>query len=198
MIKFMAPMFDRKAMLRLSLERERKAAAHDRPDAAIHAARNFLAHIPLAPDASLALYHPIKSELDTAPLAKELRTRGHTLALPVVTGKKSALVFRVWREDTPLVRGPFGVEAPEETAGPIDPDIIVAPLLGFDRRGGRLGYGGGFYDRTLAALRGRSGERDIIAVGYAYGAQEVDAIPLSRLDQPLDWIVTERGAVKTS
>jgi len=75
----------------------------------------------------------------------------------------------------------------------VTPDILVVPLLAFTRAGGRLGYGGGYYDRTLEALR--NGGKPLV-VGYAFGAQEVDALPLSPLDQPLDWVVTERGAIR--
>ena len=84
-------------------------------------------------------------------------------------------------------------KTPDDQAPIVSPAIIVAPLLAFTRAGGRLGYGGGYYDRTLADLR-KAGE--VLAVGYAYGAQEVDALPLSPLDQPLDWIVTEREVIR--
>ena len=195
MINFLAPMFDKKAILRLSLAKEREAAAEARPDAKVHAARTFLDAIPLRPEDRIAVYHPIKTELDPAPLTQELRARSHAVGLPVVTGKKRPLTFRTYEEGAALIRGAYGVQEPAETAPLFEPTIILTPLLAFDSRGGRLGYGGGFYDRTLAEIRAR---RDILAVGYAYGAQEVDAVPLSRLDQPLDWIVTERGAIRAA
>ncbi len=181
-----------KGILRHKLAAERAAAAGARPDAAKHAARHFLDAFPIGPEHSVALYHPINDELDTWPLGEELLNRGAALSLPVVIRKNAPLVFRRFTPGATLVKGRYGVMTPGEDAPLCEPQIIVVPLLGFDRRGGRLGYGGGYYDRTLAAARAA---RDILAVGYAYGAQEVDATPMGPLDQRLDWIVTERGAV---
>ena len=191
---FSVPTPDAKEIWRLKMVGERKAAAKSRPDAGIHAARIFLDNIPVRESSVVALYHPIKDELDTKPLASELLGRGYLIALPVVVKKQAPLIFRKFRHGDPLEEGAYGVPVPTEAAAEVLPDIIVAPLLGFDRAGGRLGYGGGFYDRTLEQLRS---QKALLAVGYAYGAQEVDAVPLSRQDQRLDWIVSERGAIRT-
>ena len=193
MVSFIKPTLDAKEIFRLKMAGERKAAAEARPDAAQHAARLFLESIPLQEGVKISLYHPIKDELNTKPLADELIERGYEICLPVVVKKKAPLVFRRFRRGDTLREGSFGVMTPVKDAPEIEPDIIVAPLLAFDRNGGRLGYGGGFYDRTLKQARAK---RDVVAVGYAYGAQEVDAVPVSRLDQPLDWVVTERAAIR--
>lgn len=154
-----------------------------------------MANIPVEKGAVVALYHPIKDELDTAPLGRALIERGARLALPVVARKNAPLEFRAFAYGDALLKGVHGSLEPEADAPLAEPDIVVTPLLGFTRAGGRLGLGGGYYDRTLAGLRAA---RTIMAVGYAFGAQEVDALPLSNLDQRLDWIVTEREAIRVA
>lgn len=139
-------------------------------------------------------YHPIGSELDPRPLLAMLRGLGHEIALPVVTGRDAPLIFRVWHEGDAMLEGPFGVREPLPVAPEVTPDILLVPLLAFDRRGFRLGYGGGFYDRTLALLR-RHGTP--LAIGIAFAAQEVDRVPVAEYDQPLNWIVTEREVIET-
>jgi len=188
-----APMTNPKALLRERMKAERRAAAKARPDAAIHAARNFMASIPIPENAIVSVYYPIKDELDTEPLVAALIEKGASITLPVVTRKKAPLTFRRYAPGDALVDGVYGELIPDETAPEAAPAIVVAPLLAFTRAGDRLGYGGGYYDRTLESLRKAS---DVLIVGYAYGAQEVDAVPVSPVDQPLDWIVTERAAIK--
>jgi 5-formyltetrahydrofolate cyclo-ligase len=153
-----------------------------------------MARIDVPPGAVVALYHPIKDEIDPSPLAAELAARGVVLALPAVVGARAPLAFRRHDWGAPLVRGWRGLHEPPKSAAEVRPDIVVAPLLAYTRAGGRLGYGGGFYDRTLAALRAAGG---VTAVGLAYGAQEVDALPNGPLDEALDYIVTEREAFRT-
>ena len=186
-------MADPKRILRERAKAERRAAAKARPDAGVHAARLFMDAIAIPDGAVVALYHPLKDELDTEPLAAALIERDVSIALPVVEGKDRPLTFRRYVPGDLLIRGAFRVMTPGEDAPAVAPAIVVAPLLAFTRDGGRLGYGGGYYDRTLEILR-RDGAA--LAVGYAYGAQEVDALPLSPLDQKLDWVVTERAAIK--
>lgn len=152
-----------------------------------------MGNVPLPDGAVVALYHPLPDELDTAPLAEALLERNIAIALPAIARRKAPLVFRRFNEGDRLVEGPFRTLEPVQDAEAVTPQIVVAPLLGFTRAGARLGYGGGYYDRTLAALRGADGA---LAIGYAYGAQEVDALPTDARDQPLDWIVTEREAIR--
>ena len=185
------PMFNPKQVLRERMKAERRAAAKARPDAAIHAARNFVASIPVNNANVVSLYYPIGDELDTEPLAAALLERDLKIALPVVVQKNAPLEFRAYTPGDALIDGVYGERIPDKMAATVAPQIIITPLLAFTRDGGRLGYGGGYYDRSLAAARVAG---TVLAVGYAYGAQEVDDLPLSPLDQPLDWIVTERRA----
>lgn len=182
-----------KEILRLKMGAERRAAAAARPDAGKHAARVFLDHIPLPANAVVSLYHPMKDELDTKPLAEALLERGFTIALPVTPKKRGPLTFRAFRDGDPLRQDRYGVMTPLDDAAEVRPMIIITPLLAFTRDGARLGYGGGYYDRTLAALRA---ETDVLAVGFAFAAQEVQKMPMSKTDQRLDWIVTEREAIE--
>lgn len=181
-----------KEILRLKMAAERRAAAKARPDAGRHAARVFLDRIPMPSGAVVSLYHPLPDELDTKPLAEALLERGFQIALPVTPKKRGPLAFRAFRDGDPLNPDRYGVMTPSEAAPDVTPLIVVTPLLAFTREGARLGYGGGYYDRTLAALRA---EGDVLAVGFAFAAQEVEKIPMSKSDQFLDWIVTEREAI---
>jgi 5-formyltetrahydrofolate cyclo-ligase len=193
MLPPIAPLHDPKHILRERMKGERRYAAKARPDAAKHAATHFLSAIEIKDGAIVSLYHPMRDELDTEPLAAALIERGIEIALPVVARRKQPLVFRRYVPGDDLVKGSYGELIPADDAPERRPDILVVPLLAFTRAGGRLGYGGSYYDRTLATLRETGAP---LAIGYAYGAQEVDALPLTRLDQPLDWVVTERGAIR--
>ena len=190
-------MTDPKRLLRERMKGERRTAAKKRPDAARHAARNFMQSIPMPADGAdsrfVSVYFPIQTELDTEPLAAALIEKGFSVALPVTLKKKSPLIFRAYSPGDPLLTGAYGEKVPIESAKTVSPAIVVLPLLAFNRRGDRLGYGGGFYDRTLAELRKADA---VLAVGYAFGAQEVDDIPTAPLDERLDWVVTEREAIR--
>jgi 5-formyltetrahydrofolate cyclo-ligase len=149
-------------------------------------------YAPIPPGATVALYHPMTDELDTKPLAEALLDRGFRIALPVTPKKKGPLTFRAFRDGDPLSADRYGVMTPSDAAPEVSPVLIVTPLLAFTRDGKRLGYGGGYYDRTLAALRA---EHDVLAIGFAFAAQEVDKMPFSKTDQRIDMIVTEREAI---
>ncbi len=142
----------------------------------------------------VAGYWPLRQEIDVLPLLTRLRGRGCRIALPVVPGPRRPLTFRTWRAGTKLETGPFGTRHPGGGAATVVPDLVLVPLLAFDRTGFRLGYGGGYYDRTLALLRKKRSR--IVAFGVAYAGQEVAAVPRDRFDQPLDGILTERGFIK--
>ncbi|MDA0997724.1 MAG: 5-formyltetrahydrofolate cyclo-ligase, partial [Proteobacteria bacterium] len=119
-----------------------------------------------------------------------LQEAGHQVLLPVVVGKAAPLMFRVWRAGDPLVAGGFGTQVPSPGAKALIPEVLFVPLLAYDDDGYRLGYGGGFYDRTLEMLRGGGNP---IAIGVAYAAQRVDSVPRTPHDQRLDWLATEAG-----
>lgn len=144
--------------------------------------------------ASVAAYWPIRSEADPRPLARALAAAGARLCLPVVDGE--AMAFRAWSADSDLVPAGFGALGPAADAPDCEPAIVLAPLLGCDRRGGRLGWGKGYYDRMLAArdaaaARG-AGLRPFV-VGVAFSCQLVADVPMDAHDRRLDAIVTEEG-----
>ena len=143
----------------------------------------------------MSAYWPLDDELDPRPLFMALHGRGHPIGLPVIVAKGQALLFRRWTPDVALVRGPFRVMTPPAEAPDVVPRLLLVPLLAFDRAGYRLGYGGGFYDRTIAKLRAVG---DVLAVGVALAAQEVGAVPRDDTDEPLDWIVTDQEAIEVS
>lgn len=172
-----------------------RAAAHaaGQGRAAMAVRDRFLRHVPVESGTVTAGYVPIRDELDPNPLLDALASAGATCCLPVILGRGQPLRFRLWRPGDALVSGPFGVPAPAEAAAEVAPTLVLVPMLGFDRKGHRLGYGAGFYDRTLDRLR-RHGR--VLAIGLAYAGQELPLIPADPHDQPLDWIVTEREAFK--
>lgn len=142
------------------------------------------------PGQVVALYWPRGREFDSSALIERLLKAGIVCALPVMQKDSKELRFARWDETVPLVAGPFEVMQPEVTDKTVwvDPDIVVVPMLAFDRHGYRLGYGGGYYDVTLAALRAR---KDIQAVGIGYSAQAVlFNLPVEDHDQKMDWIIT--------
>lgn len=154
-------------------------------------AGHFLAAIPLPPATGIAGYAAIGSEADPSELLSQLDAAGHVCSLPAVETRHAPLVFRRWRKGDPLLPGDHGTREPSPEAPPCRPAIVLVPLLAFDGLGRRLGYGGGYYDRTLAALRA---EGAVIAVGVAFSAQEAQDLPEDEFDQRLDWIVTEKEA----
>lgn len=139
----------------------------------------------------LAGYMPIRSEIDPLPAMAEAAAHG-PVGVPVILGEGLALRFSRWTPEGPMRNGPFGASVPEVDDF-FDPEIVIVPLVAFARDGGRLGYGGGFYDRTLEMLRST---RATLAIGFAYGAQEVEAVPLEPTDQPLDLIVTDSEIIE--
>src|SRR5687768_8672141 len=142
---------------------------------------------------SVAGYWPVGTELDVRHTLSHLDLIGFGCALPVVVAKGKPLTFRIWTPQTPMERSGLGILAPAATVPEVDPDVLLVPLLAFDRAGYRLGYGAGFYDRTLERLR-RS--KNVTAVGIGFAGQEVDSVPRDQYDQPLDWLVTERFVLK--
>ena len=163
-------------------------SADERMRAAENVARIGLGFLDRSPGV-VAAYYPVRSEFDCMPLLRRVAAEGWALALPVIAGS-APLQFRQWTFGAPLEPGPFGI--PEPVAGAFAvPDVLLVPLLAFDRRGYRLGYGGGHYDRTLAGLRAQG---EIAAIGLAFDAQEVAQVPLCPYDERLDWILTPSGA----
>ncbi|MFZ5674582.1 MAG: 5-formyltetrahydrofolate cyclo-ligase [Pseudomonadota bacterium] len=142
---------------------------------------------------SLSGFYPYQAEINVLPLLARLVSEGWLTALPVVMAKGAPLTFRAWAPGEPTGRGIWDIHIPLETAPELQPDVLLVPMLAFDRRGYRLGYGGGFYDRTLAELRKL---KPVTAIGVAYAEQEMTEVPVSDYDEPLDWILTERGVIE--
>jgi len=166
-----------KAALRRLVRAGRKSMKLASPDAAERAAQLFLETGP-PPPAVVALYNPMGAELDPAPLARRLAARGVVLALPEVRAEGAPLVF---------------VKAADLQAE-VDPGLVFTPLIAFDAHGGRLGQGGGFYDRTMAERRAAAPNPPLF-IGLAYAGQEVARVPVGPHDQRLDGVLTETAYV---
>ena len=161
------------------------AFAAGQGDAALHLARVLTGYA----GASLAGYMPMRTEIDPLPA---MAAHSGPVGVPVIIGAGQALRFRAWTPDAAMVAGEFGAMIPA-TGDWITPTVVIVPLVGFDARGYRLGYGGGFYDRTLEGLRAHG---PVVAIGYAFAAQEMAEVPIEDTDQRLDMIVTEQGVRK--
>lgn len=182
-----------------AMARERRAAAHAAcPDAGARIAANLLHSVPLPDGAIVSGYHAMGDEADPLPSLLALAAGGHSLCLPVTPKRGLPLSFRLWRPGDALEPGVWDIPVPPASAPLVDPSVLLVPLLAYDRAGYRLGYGGGYYDRTLAALREKGrGKAAVLAIGIAYAGQEVESVPREETDQRLDWIVSEAGAIRT-
>ncbi len=165
-------------------EAERRAAAEG-------LLATFKRERPFEGPAIVSGFWPIKEEIDIRPLLIELFNQGCQVALPVVPGKGQRLLFRAWRPGDPLEEGVFGTLQPLSRREVVEPAALLVPLLACDANGWRLGYGGGFYDRTLAALRAKGG---ITAVGVGFDGQLVPDVPHGPQDERLDWLLTDQRA----
>lgn len=178
-----------KAALRARAHEQRATfLAEHRFGAASAVAAHFMAEVDLRPDDVIAAYWPIRDELDCRPIVARLMDEGWRVCLPVVVGRDRPLELRVWEPGAPLHPAGFGTLAPAAGAPVAEPDVMLVPLLGFDRHGTRLGYGGGYYDRTVAAM-----SKAPRLIGFAFSAQEVELVPRAPHDLQLDAVVTERG-----
>lgn len=183
---------EKKRLRLIALGRRAAMGENARHAASEAAALNAVAALGDVTGRTIALFCAFRDEIDTAPLAEKLRARGALLALPAILGRGEPLLFRRWRADDVLVpAGAFRIPEPPEEAGEVVPDILMVPLAAFDRKGYRIGYGAGFYDRTLAGLRAG---RSVRALGYAFACQEVEKVPAEPHDEPVDMMITEREA----
>ena len=142
----------------------------------------------------IAAYWPIRTELDPIPLLKSLMAKGMVACLPVTPQEGQPLSFHQWDGQAELEEGPYGTKQPSPSLPQIDPDLILAPLLAFDADCWRLGYGGGFYDRTLAALEAKGHKAHVI--GIAYDEQQVEQVPKGLYDRALSAILTPSRFIK--
>jgi 5-formyltetrahydrofolate cyclo-ligase len=143
----------------------------------------------IAPGMVVSAYSPIRNEIDPAPLMEKLAKQGARLALPTINARGKALVFRRYQVGDRLVLGSLGIPEPSTAAAEVVPDIMLVPLAAFDRIGHRIGYGAGHYDHTFAHLRK---VKDVLGIGLAFAAQEIETIPALSHDVPLDYVLTEK------
>jgi 5-formyltetrahydrofolate cyclo-ligase len=148
--------------------------------------------IPVPRGAIVSGYSPMKSELNPVPLMRKLAELGVQLALPVVAGRGRPLIMRAWSFGEELASGVWGIREPKADAPEVFPDILLVPLAAFDRAGHRIGYGAGYYDRTIARLRAM---KPVTAVGLAFAAQEINRVPATAFDARLDLVLTEREVI---
>ena len=137
-------------------------------------------------------FMPLKTEINPIPLMRKLADAGARLALPVVAGKGKPLIMRAWSFGEPLDSGVWGIREPNADAPEVAPDIVLVPLLAFDRHGHRIGYGAGYYDMTIGKLRAM---KRIVAVGIAFAAQEIEQVPVTPRDARLDLVLTEHEII---
>ena len=149
-------------------------------------------YLEISPETIVAGYSPINSEIDPFPLMRALEKMGAELALPVIVKRDHPLIFRSWSPDEGLVRGSFGIFQPSSDAPDVDPDIVLVPLAAFDKAGHRIGYGRGYYDRTLHELRAM---KKITVIGIGFAVQEIEIVPALPHDEQLDCVLTERGLI---
>ncbi len=178
-----------KSDLRVQLRLRRRELALTHPDAAEKAAEHLLL-LDLPAFKVVSGYHPLGGELDPGPVLQRLQAHGARVALPVALDRHSPLIFRAFEPGQTLAPDAVRVPSPTPDAERLEPDLVITPLLGFDRHGHRLGQGAGHYDRTLEALRAA---RRIWVIGLAYSGQEVEDLPCEPHDQRLDAILTEKG-----
>ncbi|WP_108397910.1 5-formyltetrahydrofolate cyclo-ligase [Devosia submarina] len=178
-----------KSALRLQAHAARAALSPtERAEASAAVARLFFDNIKPYPEDVIAAFWPIRDELDCQPIMVRLMEANYTLVLPAVLEREQALEMRVWEQGASLYAAGFGTLAPSPLAPTVVPDVVLLPLLGFDALGTRLGYGGGYYDRTLASL-----PKKPKLVGLAFAAQELPLIPREPHDVALDIVITEAG-----
>ncbi len=183
---------EKKRLRLLALGRRAAMGEDARRAASDRAAQHAIAALGNVDGLTVSLFCAFRDEIDTTPLADALRARGARLALPVILGRDRPLLFRLWRAGDELVpAGAFRIPEPPAHAEEVMPDVLMVPLAAFDRRGYRIGYGAGFYDRTLALLRAR---RPVRALGYAFACQQVDEVPVEPHDEPVDMMITEMEA----
>jgi 5-formyltetrahydrofolate cyclo-ligase len=163
---------------------ERQAAAE------VIAARAFPATID--PGAIVSGFSPMKTEINPTPLLRKLADAGAQLALPAIAGRGKPLIMRAWKFGDPFKAGQWGIREPVPEAPEVAPDILIVPLACFDRAGHRIGYGAGYYDMTIKALRAR---KKVTAIGVAFAVQEIPLVPATERDERLDLVLTEREVI---
>lgn len=181
-----------KAALRKNLLEKRKQISQEAAKAAASSIiHHFLFIIPQ--NSIVAGYSAMNGELDVFPLLREISARGNKVCLPVTGDGSKILKFREWLLDLPLQAGKYGVLCPPENSQEFTPDVLIVPLVGFGKCKNRIGYGGGYYDATIASLRAKN--KAVKIIGVAYSLQQVEKLPCEEHDEVLDMVVTEAGMI---
>jgi 5-formyltetrahydrofolate cyclo-ligase len=184
---------DKRAERTRALARRAAAFALHGRAAGERLARHGLDFLAPAPGRIVSGFSAIRDEIDPAALLARLAGEGHRLGLPVLQGKGQPLLFRQWSPGDETASATWGIAEPLPDRPVLEPDVVLVPLLAFDAEGYRLGYGGGFYDRTLARLRAL---KPVVAVGIGYDELRIDAVPHLDYDQRLDWVLTPSGPLR--
>lgn len=179
---------EKSRLRKLALARRAALGRELRRKASARAVSNFADGVELPEKSTIALYWPMGDELDCLGLIEKMEQMGHEVCLPCIAGNDRPMIFRKFEGEDRLVAAAFGTREPDERSRLLVPDLIVLPLLAFDRKGNRLGYGKGFYDRTIAGM-----EKRPILCGLAFGVQELENVPASFHDVPLEQVITENG-----
>jgi 5-formyltetrahydrofolate cyclo-ligase len=182
---------DKASLRRAAVAQRERAAKAAGPQAALVIARRVLGDFVFMKGAIVAGYAAVRGEADPFPLMAALAQQGHPLCLPQT--RDESLVFRAWKPGDPLVIGRFNIPEPDDKMRELKPDLVLVPLLAFDRDGYRLGYGAGYYDRYL---RGERERRTLRAIGIAFAGQGVVQLPREKWDEPLDAVVTEERVMR--
>lgn len=190
-----SPRETKRALRRALLEDRAAAMAAHGATARLALRDRYLSTFEPPPGTVVSAFWPMPGELDLRPLLEALHVRGCVCALPVVVARDTPLVFRTWEPGATLVTSRFGVAEPPPDRPVTRPQHALVPLLAFDDEGYRLGYGGGFYDRTLAMLRA-DGTGPLVAIGVGLEALRRPSLPREPFDQPLDWLLTEKAATQ--
>ncbi len=148
--------------------------------------------VAITPGSVVSGFMPLKSEINPLPLLRKLAEGGAQLALPAIAGRGKPLIMRAYQFGDEFARGQWGIREPKSEAPEVAPDILIVPLAAFDRAGHRIGYGAGYYDMTINALRAR---KPVIAIGIAFAAQEIPQVPATERDARLDLVLTEREVI---
>jgi 5-formyltetrahydrofolate cyclo-ligase len=181
-----------KAVLRREATARRDVLPVETRRAAAEAIATRAFPLTIALGTTVSGFMPLKSEINPLPLMQKLSAAGARLALPRIAGRGSTLSMRVWEFGAALNRGQWGIREPTADAPEVDPDVLLVPLLAFDRAGYRIGYGAGYYDITIKRLRGL---KAVATVGIAFAAQEVPKVPTTPRDERLDLVLTEREVI---
>lgn len=183
---------NRKAELRNAALARRDALPAEARQAAAEAIAARTLPVAVTPGMIVSGFMPMKSEINPLPLMRKLADEDAQLALPVVQGRGKPLLMRAWNFGEPLKAGQWGIREPVPDAPVVDPDILIVPLAAFDRAGHRIGYGAGYYDMTIHALRAR---KKVVTIGIAFAAQEIPQVPATERDERLDLMLTEREVI---